>query len=137
MEISKVAYRYAFALYAFIAGYVGYCVYSLWLFLGKHYFPQDVSSILSVQNGQFYFLHWGVTLLGVIATVSTLILNSSMRHFLVDVGDELSRVSWTDFRTTQKSTIVVILLVIASSIVIFVADSIFLKIVQLFMSTAA
>jgi preprotein translocase subunit SecE len=136
-EISKTAHRYAVLLYVLVGSYIWYLSYSLWLFLGKHYFPQDVSSILSVQNGQFHTLNIvvasGVTVVGLVG----LVLYKRLREFFVDVGDELSRVSWPTWKEAQKSTFIVILLVIVAGMVLFLADALFLKLIHLFMSTAS
>ncbi len=136
-EVSNIAYRYAALLYGIIAAYFWYIFYSLWVFLGKHYFPQNVSSIFSLQNHNFTTVSIVVaTVLTLLVTVG-LILNKKLKTFIVDVGDELSRVAWPTFKEAQKTTAIVIALVIVASIVLFLADTVFLKIINLIMSTAA
>jgi len=136
-EISRTATRYAILLYLLVGSYIWYLTYSLWLFLGKHYFPQDVSSILSVQNGQFHTLNMAVATLSTVIGLAALVSYKKLREFFIDVGDELSRVSWPTFKEAQKSTLIVILLVIVAGLMLFLADSLFLKLIHLFMSTAA
>lgn len=136
-EISKSAYRYAVLLYAVIAAYFWYAFYSMWLFLGKNVFPQNVSSVFSVQNSHFAIVNVAVaTVLALLVTVG-LVFYKRLRTFLIDVGDELTRISWPSFQEAQKSTALVILAVIVVGFALFFADTVFMKIINAVMTTAA
>ncbi|APJ02867.1 preprotein translocase subunit SecE [Silvanigrella aquatica] len=136
-EVSQVAYRYAALFYGIIAAYFWYIFYSLWGFLGKNYFPQDVSSVLSIQNSHFHTVNIIVATVLTLAVTVVLVLNRKLKDFIVDVGDELSRVAWPTLKEAQKTTAIVIALVIVSSIVLFFADTVFLRVINLIMNTAA
>lgn len=136
-EVSQVAYRYAALFYGIIAAYFWYIFYSLWGFLGKNYFPQDVSSVFSIQNSNFHTVNIAVATVLTLAVVAGLILYGKLKEFIVDVGDELSRVAWPTFKDAQKTTAIVIALVIVSSIILFFADTVFLRVINLIMGTAA
>lgn len=136
-EVSNTAYRYAALFYGIIAAYFWYLFYSLWVFLGKNYLPQNVSSIFSIQNSNFQTVSIVIATLLTIAVTVGLILNRKLKEFIVDVGDELSRVAWPTFKEAQKTTAIVIGLVIVSSLVLFFADTIFLRIINFIMGTAA
>lgn len=136
-EISKSAYRYAIALYVIVAAYFWYLFHSLWLFLGKNYFPQDVSSVLSIQNSNFNTVNLVLSSVFAIVLTTALVMYTKLREFFIDVGDELSRVAWPTFKEAQKSTAIVVLLVIVMGFALFFADTIFMKIVHYIMSTAA
>ncbi len=136
-EVSQVAYRYAALFYGIIAAYFWYIFYALWAFLGKNYFPQDVSSVLSIQNNNFHLVNIIVASVLTLAITIGLILHKKLKEFIVDVGDELSRVAWPTFKEAQKTTAIVIALVIVSSIMLFFADMIFLKVINFIMNTAA
>jgi preprotein translocase subunit SecE len=136
-EISQIAYRYAALFYGIIAAYFWYIFYSLWVFLGKNYLPQDVSSVFSIQNSNFQAVSIVIATLLTIAVTAAMIINRKLKEFIVDAGDELSRVAWPTLKEAQKTTAIVIALIIVSSIVLFFADTIFLKFINLIMSTAA
>ncbi len=136
-DVSHVAYRYAALFYSIIAAYFWYLFYSLWVFLGKNYLPQDVSNIFSIQNSNFYAVSIGIATLLTTIVVGSLLAHKKLKEFIVDVGDELSRVAWPTLKEAQKTTVIVIALVIVSSIVLFFADTVFLRIINLIMSTAA
>lgn len=136
-EISKTAYRYAALLYVIIGAYFWYLFYSLWLFLGKNFFPQDVSSIFSIQNSNFAIVNIAVASFLALAITAALTLHRKLRDFLVDVGDELTRISWPTLKEAQKSTALVILLVTVVGFALFFADTLFLKIINAVMLTAA
>lgn len=136
-DISKSAYRYAFAVYALSAGYFWYMFYSLWFFLGKNYFTENVSSILSIQNSNFGILAIGIASLATLIVIISLLSYKKWRNFILDVGDELSRVSWTAAKEVQKSTALVILLVLTVGFTLFFADTFFQKLINAFMLTAA
>ncbi len=136
-EVSQVAYRYAALFYGIIAAYFWYIFYSLWGFLGKNYLPQDVSSVFSIQNSNFHTVSMAIATLLTLAVIAGLIMHNKLKEFILDVGDELSRVAWPTFKEAQKTTAIVIALVIVSSIVLFFADTVFLRIINLIMDTAA
>ncbi len=136
-EVSQVAYRYVALFYGIIAAYFWYIFYALWAFLGKNYFPQDVSSVLSIQNNNFHLVNIIVASVLTLAITIGLILHKKLKEFIVDVGDELSRVAWPTLKEAQKTTAIVIALVIVSSIMLFFADMIFLKAINFIMNTAA
>ena len=100
-EISKTAYRYAALLYVVIGSYFWYLFYSLWLFLGKNVFPQDVSSVFSVQNSNFTIVNIAVASLLALVITAALTLHRKLRDFLIDVGDELTRINWPTLKEAQ------------------------------------
>ena len=134
---SKSAFRYTLALYAIIAAYFWYLFYSLWQFLGQNFFPQNVSSVLSIQNSNFHILNIFVAIVLTLLVVALLVAYRKLRDYLVDVGDELSRVSWPTLLEAQKSTAFVIVSVIIVGFVLFFADTVFLKVINFIMNTAA
>ncbi len=136
-DISKTAYRYTFVIYALSAGYFWYMFYSLWFFLGKNYFTENVASILSIQNSRFGSVAVLVASLCTALVIISLLSYTKWRNFILDVGDELSRVSWTKAKDVQKSTALVILLVLIIGFTLFFADSFFQKIINAFMLSAA
>jgi preprotein translocase subunit SecE len=136
-EISKTAYRYAALFYGIIASYFWYLFYSLWTFLGKNYFPQNISSILSIQNSNFQTLNVVFSTVFTMTMIILLLCHKRLREFLIDAGDELSRVSWPSLKEAQKTTALVIGLVILASMILFFADTLFLKIMNFIMSSAA
>jgi len=134
---SKSAFRYTIALYVIIAAYFWYLFYSLWQFLGQNFFPQNVSSILSIQNSNFHTLNIFVALGLTLLVVALLVAYKKLRDYLLDVGDELSRVSWPTLLEAQKSTALVILIVLVVGFILFFADTVFLKVINFIMNTAA
>lgn len=136
-DVSKTAYRYVAAIYVLTACYFWYFFYSLWVFIGKNYFAENVSSVLSVQNSQFSTL--AIVFSSILTIVMIFVLYSyrKLRLFVIDVGDELSRVSWATAKEVQKSTAVVILLVLVLGFALFFADTFFQKLINFFMLTAA
>jgi preprotein translocase subunit SecE len=136
-QLSKLAYRYTIALYGIIAAYFWYLFYCLWLFLGQNFFPQNVSSVLSIQNSNFYTVNIlvasGMTLL----VLACLVAYKKLREYLLDVGDELSRVAWPSMQEAQKSTAFVVLIVLVVGFILFFADTVFLKVINFIMNTAA
>lgn len=134
-DISKSAYRYAFVLYALTAGYFWYLFYSFWFFLGKNYFTTDVSNVLSIQNSQFTTVAISVASTLTLIVLVALLSWQKLRNFVIDAGDELSRVSWATFKEVQKSTAVVILLVIVVGFTLFFADTFFQKLINTVMTS--
>ena len=80
---------------------------------------------------------------GIVATILTIaamiaaLASKKLRNYIIDVGDELSRVSWATLKEVQKSTAIVILLVIVVGFTLFFADTFFQKIINIFMFSAA
>ncbi|MES2615926.1 MAG: preprotein translocase subunit SecE [Bdellovibrionota bacterium] len=134
---SKSALRFTIALYAIVAVYFYYLFYSLWQFLGQNFFPQNVSSVLSIQNGNFQIVHIFVASIATLLVLAMLVAYKKLRNYFLDVGDELSRVSWPTLQEAQKSTALVIIIVIVVGFVLFFADTVFLKVINFIMNTAA
>ena len=136
-SFSKSAFRYTLALYAVLTAYFWYLFYSLWQFLGQNFFPQNVSSILSIQNSNFHLVNILVATSLAFLVVALLASYKKLREYLLDVGDELSRVSWPTWQEAQKSTALVILIVLVVGFLLFFADTVFLKAINFIMNTAA
>lgn len=134
---SKSALRYTIVLYIIIAAYFWYLFYSLWQFLGQNFFPQNVSSILSIQNSNFHLVNILVAIGLTLLVVASLASYKKLRDYFLDVGDELSRVSWPTLLEAQKSTGIVVVIVIVVGFLLFFADTIFLKVINFIMNTAA
>ena len=135
-DISNSAYRYALGFYALVAGFFWYLFHALGLFIAQHYVPQSASGF-SVANPKFSLWNNSVaSILTVIAVVS-LFASRRLKDYVVDVGDELTRVSWADLKETQRATLIVIVLVAVSSVFMFLSDLVFVKFIQLIMSKAA
>jgi len=136
MQENTIAYRYALAFYAIVAAYFFYTFHGLGIFLGTHYMPQSASGF-SVLNPNFNTWNSGVATALTLVVVVGLLAWQKLKEYVVDVGDELTRVSWAALSETQRATLVVVVLVIVSSIFLFCADFMFLKFVNLIMNTAA
>lgn len=135
-DISNSAYRYALGFYALVAGFFWYLFHALGLFIAQHYVPQSASGF-SVANPKFSLWNNSVaSILTVIAVVS-LFASRRLKDYVVDVGDELTRVSWADLKETQRATLIVIVLVAVSSVFMFLSDLVFVKFIQFIMSQAA
>jgi preprotein translocase SecE subunit len=135
-EIPNTAYRYALAFYALFAVFFWYTFHALGQFVAQHYVPQSASGF-SVANPKFAL--WNNTVASVLTLVAVVLMFASRRlkEYVVDVGDELTRVSWADLKETQRATVIVIVLVAVSSVFLFLADFVFIKVIQLIMSQAA
>lgn len=135
-EISNTAYRYALAFYVIFAAFFWYLFHAVGLFIAQHYVPQSAAGF-SVANPNFSL--WNNTVASLLTAVATVFLFASRRlkDYVVDVGDELTRVSWADLKETQRATIIVIVLVAVSSVFMFMSDFVFVKIIQFIMSKAA
>ncbi|MBM3381147.1 MAG: preprotein translocase subunit SecE [Betaproteobacteria bacterium] len=135
-EIPNTAYRYALGFYVLFAGFFWYAFHALGQFVAQHYVPQSASGF-SVANPKFAL--WNNTVASLLTVVAVVLMFASRRlkEYVVDVGDELTRVSWADLKETQKATLIVIVLVAVSSVFLFLADFIFVKVIQLIMSQAA
>jgi preprotein translocase SecE subunit len=136
MEVSPVAYRYALVIYFLFAIFGWYTAYETGLFLAQYVFPESASGF-SVANPDFPL--WNKVIATVLSVVFVFILfaNEKLKEYVVDVGDEMTRVSWTSMNEAQKSTGVVIVLVVISGFFLFAADFLFLKIVNYIIGTAA
>ena len=136
MEVSPIAYRYALAFYLLFAVFGWYAAYESGLFLAQYVFPESASGF-SVANPSFPM--WNKVIATVLSFVFTFVLfaNERLKEYVVDVGDEMTRVSWTSLETAQKSTGVVLVLVVLSSIFLFAADFFFLKLINYIIGTAA
>lgn len=135
-EIPNSAYRYALAFYIIFAAFFWYLFHAAGLFVAQHYMPQSASGF-SVANPNFSL--WNNTIASILTVVAAVFLFASRRlkDYVVDVGDELTRVSWADLKETQRATVIVIVLVAISSIFMFLSDFVFVKVIQAIMSTAA
>lgn len=135
-NIADAAYRYAFAIYVLFGSFAYYTFYSLGKFIAQHFVPENPSGF-SIANPNFKTLN--SVLAGVIALVIVvgLFAHQRLKEYVVDVGDELTRVSWSELSETQRSTLTVIGLVIVTSFFLFFVDLVVLKIVNLFLGLAA
>ena len=52
-------------------------------------------------------------------------MKQSIREFVLDVGNEMKRVSWPSREQLQESTIVTIVTVLAISVFVYIVDMIF------------
>lgn len=135
-EVSNAAYRYALAFYVIFAGYFFYVFHALGIFLATHYFPQNASGY-SVVNPNFSFWNNSIASALTLVIVFIMFANSKLKEYVVDVGDELTRVSWSDLKETRHATLIVIALCLVSSAFLFTADLIFMRLVNFIMGTAA
>ena len=135
-ELSKKAYTYAAIIYGVFFAYSWYLFYSLGLFVSKHYLSDNVSSVFSIQNNRFYTLNMTASGLITFVLILGLFFNKKLRTFLIDVGDEISRVSYPTFKEARKKTLLVIGLVIVASIFLFLFDLAFMKLMRFLLSTA-
>lgn len=135
-DISNSAYRYALAFYAIFTAFFWYLFHAAGLFVAQHYMPQSASGF-SVANPNFSL--WNNTIAGILTVVAVVFMFASRRlkDYVVDVGDELTRVSWADLKETQRATLIVIVLVAVSSVFMFLSDFVFVKFIQFIMSHAA
>jgi preprotein translocase SecE subunit len=135
-EIPNGAYRYAGGFYFLFLLYSGYAFYEFGIFLATHYLPENASGF-SLANP--HFTMWNTIIAVALAAVITVILfaQEKLRNYIVDVGDELCRVSWAEIKETQKSTVVVVSLCTLAAVFLFVADQIFLKFINYLLSFAA
>lgn len=135
-EIPNAAYRWAAALYLLFGLFAFYAFYRLGIFLAQHYLPENASGF-SLANPNFTAMNMGVAIVLAVVTVVILFANVKLKEYMVDVGDELTRVSWADIKEVQKSTVVVVILCVVSAVFLFVADQAFLKIVNFILEFAA
>lgn len=136
MQENTVAYRYALAFYVIFAAYVWYVFHGLGIFVATHFTPQTASGF-SVVNPSFNTWNNGIAAVLTLVVVVGLLAWQKLKEYVVDSGGELTRVSWAELKDTQRATIIVVALVIVSSIFLFCADFVFLKLVNLVLNTAA
>lgn len=136
MQENTIAYRYALAFYVIFAAYFWYVFHGLGVFVATHFMPQTASGF-SVVNPRFNTWNNGLATVLTLVVVVGLLAWQKLKEYVVDSGDELTRVSWAELKETQRATLVVCALVIVSSIFLFCADFMFLKLVNLVLNTAA
>jgi preprotein translocase subunit SecE len=134
-EIHPTAYRYALSIYALFAGYFWYVFRSAGLFLATHFIPQSPSGF-SVVNPNFAWWNAIQASLLTLVVVVGMFASQKLKNYVVDVGDELTRVSWPSLKETQKATGVVLALVVVSAALLFCIDFAFVKLINLILSTA-
>ncbi len=136
MEVSPIAYRYALAVYVLFAAFAWYTFHEAGLFLAQYVFAESASGF-SVANPDFPM--WNKVSASALTAVLILVLftHERLKEYVVDVGDEMTRVSWTALEQAQKSTGVVLVLVVLSAIFLFAADFVFLRFVNFVIGTAA
>jgi preprotein translocase SecE subunit len=136
MDVSPVAYRYALAIYLLFMAFAWYSFHAAGLFMAQYVVAESASGF-SVANPDFPM--WNNLAASVLTVVVAIILftHERLKEYVVDVGDEMTRVSWTNLQVAQKSTGMVLVLVILSSIFLFAADLVFLKLVNFLIGAAA
>lgn len=136
-ELSKFSYRFAIAVYAIIAAFGFYVFYNFWIFLGYHALPQTVTSVFSVKNANFYAVNRILSGIFAVTVLLCLAFYRKLREYILDVGEELHRVAWPTFQEAQKTTGLVLIMIVCVGIFLFFADSAILKIMNLIMGTAS
>lgn len=136
MDVSPIAYRYALAIYLLFMAFAWYSFHAAGLFLAQNVISESASGF-SVANPDFPL--WNNLAASALTVVVAIILftHERLKEYVVDVGDEMTRVSWTNLQVAQKSTGMVLVLVVLSSIFLFAADLVFLKLVNFVIGTAA
>ncbi len=135
-DIPNAAYRWAAGLYFVFAIFSYYVFYELGIFLAQHYLPENASGF-SLANPNFMAMNIAVAIVLALVTAVVLFANVKLKEYVVDVGDELTRVSWAEVKEVQKSTVVVVALCVVSAVFLFVADQAFLKVVNFILGFAA
>ena len=135
-EIPNAAYRWAAALYLLFGAFAFYVFYELGIFLAQHYLPENASGF-SLANPNFGIWNTSIAIVMAFVVVAILFANVKLKEYIVDVGDELTRVSWADVKEVQKSTVTVVLLCVVSATFLFFADQAFLKVVNFILGFAA
>lgn len=132
-EFSSAAYKYAALFYAIATAFLWYVWNAFGSFLALHYLPENPEGYSHLNP---HFKVWNLAASGVAAGICLLGLLSieRLRYYILDVGDELTRVSWNDFKETQKSTVIVLGLCVVSAIFLFVCDQVFHRVVNLLLS---
>lgn len=134
-SISNSAYRLALAIYVSFAAYVWYVFHSLGMFVAQHYIPETPSGF-STANPNFVMLNNGLATVLTIVVMVFLFANQRLKEYVLEVGDELTRVSWAQLKDTQRATLVVIGLVIVAGIFLFIVDLIFMRFFNAILATA-
>ena len=135
MQENSLAYRYALGFYLCLAAFFWYGLHAFGIFLATHYTPQSAAGF-SVLNPDFSIWNNAIATALTLVVVIGLLAWPKLKEFIVDSGDELTRVSYADLKETRQATVVVVVLVLVSSVVMFCFDFIFLKIVNFIMGTA-
>lgn len=135
-DIAPGAYRSAAGFYLLLTGFFYYVLRAGGQFLGQNIVPESASGF-SVANPNFTSMNNVAAGILTVLIIAALYMYSRLRDYVVDVGDEMTRVSWSSLSDTQRATAVVVVLVIVSSIFLFTADFVFLKIVNWIIGFAA
>lgn len=130
------AYRNALGIYFFFAAYLWYVFHSLGLFVATHYVAENPAGF-STANPNFNMFNNGVATVLCLVSMVILFANQRLKEYVVDVGDEMTRVSWAELKDTQRATLVVIALVIVAGIFLFIVDIIFMRLFNAILATAA
>jgi len=121
--------RYAFGMYAALGAYFSFVFHHLGLFLAQHVFPQTPQNF-SVLNPRFSLYNNVFTLILTFVMVLLLFVLPKIREHILDSAEELTQISWSGLKETQKSTGTVIVFVIISSLFLFMLDFIIIKFVN-------
>ncbi len=133
--VSKQAYYYALAFYVIVFGFFFYLFYEAGLFIGSMTKP-DISGF-SDRNPNFGMINLVLTgSLSLLGTIG-LFFYEKLREFIVDVGDELTRVSWVELNTAIRSTAIVVGLALVSAALLFGADLGIAAVINRILATAA
>lgn len=136
MQVSDGAYRWALGIYLALGAYVWYIFHSLGLFLAQHYVPENPVGF-STANPNISVLNNSVATALTLVCIVFLFSYQKLKEFIVDVGDELTRVSWARTNETYRATLVVLGLVISSGIFFFIIDMLMMKVINAILATAA
>jgi preprotein translocase SecE subunit len=136
MQENTHSYRYALGFYICFAGFVWYVFHGLGIFVGTHFTPQSASGF-SVVNPKFNLWNNSIATALALAVMVGLLAWNKLKEHIVDVGDELTRVSFAELKDTQRATLIVCVLVVVSSIFLFGADYLFLKVINAILNTAS
>lgn len=135
-QLSKHAFKFALLLFAVVAAYFWYAFYFAGFYISKTYFSDSVSSVFSIQNSDFTLLNSAQASVLTFILIILLFLNKRLRNFIIDAGDEISRVSFPRLKETQRKSLMVLALVAVSSMVLFFFDLIFVKLINFILDTA-
>lgn len=131
---SNAAYRYALAFFLIFTAYFWYIFHSIGAFLAQHYIPEG--SRFSVSHPDFNMTNNIAATVLALVVLFILFSSDKLKEHVVDVGDELSHVSWANLTDTRKATLIVLGLVLVSSLVLFLFDMFFLRVVNAVLETA-
>jgi len=120
-EYPKAAYRYAIGIYLVFSTFYYYIIHSALLFIAKNFAKADASGF-SIQNPNF--ATWNIIISLILTFIILIIsfLNSKLKAYILDVGDELTRVSWTSMHEAGKSTVIILALTLVSALFLFFTD---------------